>query len=87
MVFLTRDDAAEFMVRYRTFRKNMLQSFSRRHQRSMRRLKRLEGEKRDLEAAARFAGKLGRIHKRHGECSPPPPICLFLDLEGLSSDG
>jgi len=65
MVFLTRDDCAEFMVRYRTFRRNVLESFSRRHKRAMQRLQRLEGEKHDLEAAARVAGKLGRIHKRH----------------------
>lgn len=65
MVFLTREDASDFMVRYRTFKNNMLQSYTRRHARSMRRLQRLEELNAEATAGAVVVGKLGRIHHKH----------------------
>lgn len=63
MVFLTREDAADFMVRYKQFKNNVLKSYSRRQARSMRRLERLEALHAEAAAGAVIVGKVQSQHK------------------------
>jgi CRP-like cAMP-binding protein len=58
LVFLTREDAGDFMARYKAFKNNMLQSYTRRKSRAMERLKRLENLRAEAHAGVVIAGRL-----------------------------
>jgi CRP-like cAMP-binding protein len=63
LVFLTREDAGDFMARYKMFKNNMLQSYARRSRRAMERLTRLEELSAEAHAGAVIAGRLSHVRR------------------------